>query len=239
MMVVGPGEGDRWLKESLENKLKLVDDMVICGNNTDGKTEKIIKEKGCWFYRDDREWGVHQPDIKNDLLARVIKLKPDWILPSDADEIYDRNFTRDAAEELASTNAISYYFGIINLWNDEDHYRQDLSFPNIRFFRFREDLPRTFERKRVHCGLAPAVFYNYGWQSPYIVKHYGLMLPKDRARKTKRYNKYDPNAQFKGKEYYDKIKEDPQPLVFKEDEWHERMKKDVEKNFTHQSKKFI
>lgn len=108
MMVVGPGEGDRWLKQVLEQRKELVDDMVICGNNTDEKTEEIIKESGFWFYRDDREWGVHQPSIKNSLLERVGKLKPDWIITSDADELYDSKFTREQAERLADTDAIGY-----------------------------------------------------------------------------------------------------------------------------------
>lgn len=217
MMVVGKGEADRWLKRVLDQRKELVDDMVIVGNNTDKKTEKLINKYGFWFYRDDREWGIYQPDIKQDLLNKVIKLKPDYILPSDADEIYDKRLTKQAIYDLFKAPAIAYYFHIINLWNDEDHYRHDASFYNIRLFRYRSDLPNTFERKRVHCGLAPSIYYNYGWHCKYLLLHYGLMKPEDRRKKAERYAKYDPRAVFKGREYYDKLTDDQPPQPFNEE----------------------
>lgn len=234
MMVVGPGEGDRWLKEVLEQRKELVDDMVICGNNTDEKTEQIIKESGYWFYRDDREWGIHQPRIKDGLLERVGKLKPDWVLPSDADEIYDSKFTRREAERLADTDAIGYYFAIINLWNDERHYRHDLSFWNIRYFKYTPEFGLNFERKNVHCGLAPPMQYKYGWHAPFMVKHYGLMNPEDRKKKVKRYEKYDPKATFKGKDYYEALENEKQVVPFDEEVMHERIIRDIETNFKHE-----
>ena len=125
------------------------------------------------------------------MLDRAAKLRPDWILPSDADELYDKYFTRQEAEKLAQRNVPGYYFAIINLWNDEQHYRHDLSFWNVRFFNFkiaqREGL--YFERKRLHCGLAPPFIYKYGHYAPFLLKHYGLMKPEDRQKKIERYEK--------------------------------------------------
>lgn len=226
-MIVGRGEGDRWLDQALEQRSQLVDDMIIVGNNTDKKTEKIIKKYGFWFYRDDREWGIYQPQMKTDLLAKVAKLNPDWILPSDADEIYDKYFTREEAGKLMNKPAIAYYFAIFNLWNDEEHYRHDLSFWNIRFFQFRPDLGMGFQRKRVHCGLAPPVFYSYGWHAPFILKHYGLMKPEDRQKKVERYEKYDPRAVFKGKSYYDSLKDNKYVYLFSEEKMHDKISKEV------------
>lgn len=238
-MVVGPGEGDRWLKQVLEQRKQLVDDMVICGNNTDEKTEEIIKESGYWFYRDDREWGIHQPSIKDSLLKRVGKLKPDWIITSDADELYDSKFTRGEAERLADTGAIGYYFAVINLWNDEQHYRHDLSFWNIRYFKYTPEFGLNFERKNVHCGLAPPMQYKYGWHAPFMLKHYGLMRPEDRKKKVERYEKYDPNAVHKGREYYDSLIEEKQVVVFNEERMHKQIVEDVEKNFIYEYKKDV
>ncbi len=231
MGVCGPGEGDRWLEEVLEQKSKLVDDMIIVGNNTDAKTERIIKEAGCWFYRDDREWGIYQPKIKSELLTRVARLRPDFVLPSDMDEIYDKRFNREAAEELASWGHLAYSFYVVNLWNDEDHYRHDLSFHNIRFFRFAPELGLQFEKKNLHCGLAPAVCYKYGSHCPYILKHFGLMLPEDRAAKVERYKKYDPNGIFKGREFYESLKTNDNIRPFNEDDFHIRVTRDFEKHF--------
>lgn len=217
MMVVGPNEADRWLEPVLEQRKQLVDDMVIVGNNTDEKTEKLIKKFNYWFYRDDREWGINQPRIKDDLLAKVARLNPNWVLPSDADEIYDKRLNREEVEKLMSVNYAAYYFAIVNLWNDEEHYRHDLSFWNVRMFRYMPQYGLTFSRKNVHCGLAPPFAYKWGANAPFIVKHYGLMRPEDREKKVKRYEKYDPKAVFKGREYYDKLKDERYIAPFNED----------------------
>lgn len=230
MMVVGPGEADRWLPEVLEQRKALVDDMVIATNNATEKEKKVIKKSGFWQYEDNREWGIHQPSIKQDLLAKVARLRPDWVLPSDADELYDRHFTRDEANRLAETGALGYYFAIVNLWNDEAHYRHDLSFWNIRFFRYEPTLSTAFARKNVHCGLAPAVVYNYGCHAPFLVKHYGLMRPEDREKKVERYNKYDPKAVFKGREFYDKLKTNDYVRPFDEEDFHQKVVRDVADN---------
>ena len=237
MMVVGPGEADRWLEQALEQRKMLVDDMIIVGNNTDEKTEKLIKKYGWWFYRDDREWGKFQPRIKDDLLAKIAKLKPDWVLGSDADEIYDSAFTRDEAEELMSHNYAAYYFAIFNLWNDEEYYRHDLSFWNIRMFQFLPQYGLTFTRKNVHCGLAPPFAYKYGANAPFILKHYGLMYEEDRKKKILRYEKYDPRAKFKGKEFYDKLKNEKQIAPFNEEAIHKKIAAEV--SIQDQRKKLI
>lgn len=239
MLVVGAGEGDRWLSEVLEQRKQLVDELIICGNKTDKKTKEVIKRSGAWYYEDDREWGIHQPSIKDNLLERVGKLKPDWVLPSDADEIYDKQFTRGEAERLAGTGAIGYYFALINLWGDGEHYRHDLSFWNIRFFQYRPDLGTRYERKNVHCGLAPPVFYHYGWHAPFMVKHYGLMKEEDRKLKVKRYEKYDPKAVFKGRDYYDKLLTNDMVRPFDEDVMHERIARDVAEHFKDETKKHV
>ncbi len=240
-MVVGPNEGDRLLKRVLEQRKSLVDDMVIVGNNTDKKTERVIKDTGFWFYRDDREWGIHQPDIKNDLLAKVGKLKPDWILASDADELYGKAYTREEEETLAQKGAIAWYFALINLWGDERHYRHDMSFWNIRYFQYRPDLGLTFQRTNVHCGLAPPPAYIYGCHAPHMVKHYGVMNEELRNEKIERYKKYDPNDRLKG-EYYRKLRGewDSKPLIrsFDEEEMQKRIKRDVEVNFKHEHNKY-
>ena len=44
-MVVGKGEGDRYLEGALKQWEGLVDDAIIVGNNTDKKTERIINKK--------------------------------------------------------------------------------------------------------------------------------------------------------------------------------------------------
>lgn len=194
-MVCGPGEADRYLEGSLKEFARLCDDAMIVCNNTTKKEEELIESYGFSWYRDDREWGLHQPDIKTDLLARIgQEMNPDWILPLDADEQYGTIFTREELERLASTNALAFYFYIVNLWNDEEHYRRNISFWNIRAYKYEPARGLRFLKRNVHCGLAPPFAYRYGRYAPHLVRHYGLMAGSDRAKKVERYAKYDKNA---------------------------------------------
>ena len=238
MTICGPGEADRWLEPFLQQRKELVDDMIVCTNNATQKEKDLIKKYGFWQYEDNREWGIYQPQIKDDLLAKVAKLKPDWILPSDTDEIYGSDFTRQAAEELMKTDAISYEFYIINLWNDEGHYSRAHSFHNIRFFEYRPELGLRYERKNVHCGWAPPVFYNHAWTAPHMVIHYGLMKPEDRLKKIERYEKYDPEGKFKSKEWYESLKtNNVSPFI--EEEVQRKIEADVLKNYKYQHLKNV
>lgn len=238
MTICGPGEADRWLQPFLKQRAELVDDMIVATNNATDKEKEMIKSYGFWQYEDNREWGIYQPQIKDDLLQKVAKLKPDWILPSDTDELYGASFTRAKAEELAKTDAISYEFYIINLWNDDGHYSRAHSFHNVRYFRYRPDLGMRFERKNVHCGWAPPVFYNYAWVAPHMVKHYGLMKPEDRVKKIQRYAKYDPEGKFKSKEWYESLKEE-RCSTFVEADVQTKVEADVLTHYKHQHLKHV
>lgn len=226
LCVIGKGEADRYLKHTLDTFKRLTDDVVIALNDTDEKTENMVKEYGFWAYRDDREWGKYQPQIKTDLLKKVAKLKPDWVLPLDSDEIFDSSITRERLEGLTHKSR-SCYFYVTNLWNDENHYSQDLSFWNIRFFRFLPELGLEYLHKPLHCGLAPPWAYHMGNYVPHLLIHYGLMKREDRMRKVQRYNQYDPNAKYKGREYYDALESDAAGSEFVEKEVLEKVQREV------------
>lgn len=207
LMVCGPNE--KYLKRSLEEFKRLCDDAMIATNNADEKTIKTIKEYGFKTYADDREWGIHQPDIKTSLLTRAGReLAPDWIIALDADEVFCESFTRDGAEALANGTEIAFNFLVVNLYNDEEHFAHSVGiqrFWNIRFYKYLPEYGLQFQRKALHCGLAPPIAYKYGWHAPYYLLHFGLMLPEDRQRKLERYRKYDPNKRYKAGAYYDEL----------------------------------
>lgn len=203
LMVCGPGETDRYLQKPLEQFKNLCDDAVICLNGEDKKRDRLIKKYGFWAYRDDREWGRYQPNIKTDLLTRIAKMKPDWIVPLDADEEF-ADMTREKLEELTDKKRACYFY-IVNHWDDESHYHRGLSFWNIRYFKLLPAMGLQYLKKALHCGLAPPYAYNYGTYVPYIVRHYGLMKQEDRDKKVERYKKYDPSAKYKSNLYYEAI----------------------------------
>lgn len=208
--VVGPKEADRYLKATLDEFKRLCDDVLIACNNTDPQTEELITQYGFKWYRDDREWGKYQPLIKTKLLQSIAYLEPTHILALDSDEVFV-NVNRRDLEAMADN--LGSYFYIVNLWNEPDRYIPELSFWNIRFYKFDPKLTQ-FIAKNLHCGLAPLYAYQVGKYVPFMVKHYGLMNPKDRAKKVDRYAKYDPKAEFKSKSFYDalSVKAEGKPL---------------------------
>jgi len=207
-MVCGPGEADRYLHHSLQEFARLCDDAVIATNNADDKTKDLIRSYGFWQYEDNREWGKYQPRIKQDLLSRVAVLCPDWIIAIDSDEAFAPAFTRQEAEALACTGEIAYYFLVVNHYNDEQHFAHGAGiqrFWNVRFFKYAPQFSLAFQNTPLHCGLAPAFAYEYGWHAPFYLSHFGLMLASDRKRKADRYKKYDPKAEYKDRVYYDDL----------------------------------
>lgn len=203
--VVAEGEADRYLEETLKEHKELADETIIVLNGKCEKERVLAVKYGFWTYHDDREWGKNQHLIKNDVLAKVGKLSPDWVLALDADEIL--KISREELERL-SKDKLACYFYIVNLWNSPDRYSKNLSFWNIRFFKYAPEYGLRYLNKPLHCGLAPPFAYKYGTYVPYLLIHYGLMKPEDRAKKVERYNKYDPNAKYKDRMYYDALSSD-------------------------------
>jgi len=199
-------------------------------NRVDEKTRRMVRG---YFEttEDDREWGLHQPEIKENHLKKVHELNPDWIIAIDADETFDCRFTRSEAENLIRKGGIGYYFYVVNLYNEG--YSKEWSFWNVRFWKAGYT---GYENKPLHCGLAPKIVYEYANYAPFILKHYGLKEKKDREAKVKRYQRYDPAASHKGKAYYDFLASDTQAEPFDEREVHTKVAEEV-KDYSHKDKK--
>lgn len=206
--VCGGGEADRYMEKTLQEFKRLCDITLIVTCNATKKEKDLLDAYGIEHYEDNREWGIHQPSIKTDLLNRARKLNPDWIIALDMDEIFAPEFTREEAERLAQTTEYAYYFMIVNLYNDPEHFAHSAGiqrFWNIRYYKFAPEYGLEFQKKNLHCGLAPPFAYKYGWYAPYYVEHFGLMKKEDRLAKAQRYASYDPTARFKNRIYYDEL----------------------------------
>lgn len=215
--VCGAGEADRYMRATLDEFKRLCDDVLIATCNATQKEKDLIEEYGFRHYEDNREWGKEQPNIKTDLLTKAGELQPDWIIALDMDEVFAPEFTRGEAERLGSGDEIGWYFLVVNLYNDRDHFAHDAGiqrFWNIRFYKFAPEYGLQFQRKNLHCGLAPPIAYKYGWHAPYYLEHYGLMKKEDRDRRVQRYAQYDPKAVFKSRVYYDDLQKELKPRVF-------------------------
>lgn len=203
-LVVGPGEADRYLEPVLK-QLHWVDVVCVLLNNVDDKTRKMVGEYADVIEEDNREWGINQFRLKQDFLDKI-GTKADWWWCLDADEIFDPRFNREMAEQMASGHDIAWYFFCLQLWNDENRVRLDMSFPNVRYYKYLPDFEPTFQATALHCGLAPRYAYAGGSQSGLYFKHYGLMTAESRRNKVARYDKYDPKAKYKGKSWYDALR---------------------------------
>jgi hypothetical protein len=203
-MVCGPNE--KWLQETLDEFTRLCDQAIIVTCNATDYEKRLIKKHRFWTYEDNREWGRFQPDIKTDLLTKILRLVPDWILALDADETMPGT-DRDDLERIAKGREGTFFY-VVDLWNDRLHYSKALSFWNVRYYKADASKGVQFLRKPLHCGNAPPYFYTIPPKksyTPQILLHKGLMFKEDRLRKVERYQEYDPNAIHKGREYYDAL----------------------------------
>lgn len=223
-MVCGPNE--KYLRLTLNEFKRLCDDAVIATNNADPDTIKTLNEYGYWHYEDNREWGVNQPLIKTDLLARISKLRPDVIVPLDADERFDSSYTRESLEAYAKEYPALYFY-IVNHWNDEQHHRRSMGFWNIRQFNWLPEQNNNYIRKNLHCGLGPPWAYHYGSYVPHFIHHLGLMDAEARKRKVERYEKYDPNAKWKDRAYYEALKTDTTGSEFNQEDMLAKLQAEV------------
>lgn len=225
LLVCGPNE--KYLKGTLDTFKKLTDDVVIATNNADQETKRLISKYGFWQYEDNREWGIHQPSIKTDLLQKIGKLNPGVVVALDADERFDSSYTRELVERYAEHKAC--YFYIVNHWNDPEHHRKSLGFWNIRQFNWSPEYDNRYIRKNLHCGLGPPWAYHYGSYVPHFIHHYGLMEAEARKRKVERYEKYDPTAKWKDRAYYEALKTETIGSSFNEQEMLAKLQEEVSK----------
>lgn len=217
--VCGPGEADKYMEGTLKEFQRLCDEVLIATCNATEKEIALLDKYGFKHYEDNREWGVDQPNIKTTLLTKAGELSPDWIIALDMDERFAPEFTREEAESLVASqpNEIAWYFLVVNLYNDTEHFAHDIGiqrFWNIRFYKFAPEFGLQFQRKNLHCGLGPPIMYRYGWHAPFYLEHFGLMKEEDRKRRVERYAKYDPKGIFKNKVYYDDLARELKPHVF-------------------------
>ena len=200
----GPGESKRYMRQTLDCFKRLCDEVIILCNNCDQAEINLIAEYGFQYRQDRREWGAHQWRIKQDFIERDIKQianEGDVLVCLDMDEVLSDRLTK---EWLMEAPLDAYHVFIVDLWNDPEHFKLESCFWNVRIWKWNGET--KFKAKPVHCGLAPEWTYYYHRHAPFILKHYGLMLPEDRARKVKRYEKYDPNAEHLDRRYYDMLK---------------------------------
>jgi len=228
MLVCGKGEARRYLKRTLTKLSELCDKIFIWGDGCEKETiDLCLSFPKVRFFLSEPLWQKgYQPYIKENLLSIIYKENPDWIICCDADEEFDKTFTRETAEHYAKLGGIAYYFLMITLWDSEKTFRKDGGwvFWNVRMFKARKDLPINYLKTPVHCGLAPKWAYEYGVQIPHLVKHYGYLKKEDRIKKAEMYKKLDPEQRFQSPSWYKSFFEKPMLKKFDEEKFLQHLK---------------
>jgi len=182
------------IRECLSKLSSLVDKIVIVDNDsTDGtfgiykrypKIRIIKKTKGFNEGRD--KCLAHK-------LAK--KLKPDWILWIDGDEIFEKNLVRNDLEKYMNNPRLNQInFRIYNFWLSDKKYRVDgiwkkyTAFPQRQLWR---NLPQAY--------FLDIPFHNGGIRgvppkhinSDFRIKHFGYVYPQQIKTKVKTYKKLE------------------------------------------------
>lgn len=221
--ICGPGEANRYMRETLDCFARLCDEVVILCNNTGKAEHDLIDSYGFKRVPDRREWGRWQWKIKQDFLEHSIApiaSQGDMMVALDMDEVLDKELTR---EWLLEAPLEAYHVYVVDLWNDG--YKPESCFWNVRLFKWNGIT--KFKPKPVHCGLAPEWTYQYHRFAPFLLKHYGLKEKDVRMKKIERYKKYDPHAEHLDKKYYDMLASDTSK-PYDEDVLHAQIAKEVE-----------
>lgn len=215
-IVVGAGEADKMLNQALDDMERVVDDIAICLNNADVKTKKEIKKRGYWYIEDDREWGKCQNKIKENFIKLFIKkLKPDYCLAKDADEIFGNNLSKEKLIKYLD-NYLAVHFWVCNLW--DTGYAPDMCFWKVFAWKNVPEYGYKVANQALHCGLVPEWAGRINRYAPFVVFHYGLKDKKIREKKWERYQKYDPDGIYKSKNFYQSLIEKQKVIEFNQKE---------------------
>lgn len=178
------------VEECLGRLSSLVDEIIVLDNgSTDGTSEvykKFSKIKEILHTE-----GFHEGRDKIMLLDAAKARNPDWILWLDADEIFERNMTREVLDGYMRSGHPIYGFRMYNFWLNRKVWRFD-----NRWFRYTlniqrhmwKNLPGTyFANKRFHNGPIAGIPERVK-VSPYRLKHYGYADKDELTRKWKFYS---------------------------------------------------
>jgi glycosyltransferase involved in cell wall biosynthesis len=184
------------IDECMQKLSSIVDEILVVDNgSTDGTFEryknypKIIKIFKTEGYDEGRD--------KILLLEESKKLNPDWIMWLDADEIFEKHFNREVADEYMNSSYDRIMFRMCNFWlgkerciYDGQYYLYNLH-PQRSMWR---NLPEAyFKDQKLHNGDIRGI-KGPTHLSPYRVKHYGYIDRDKMQEKLDRYLKEDTSG---------------------------------------------
>lgn len=178
-------------------KLSEIVDLIVVVDNgsTDGTLEaykkypKVVKVLQTEGFDEGRD--------KILVLDEAKKTGADWILWIDADEVFEKHFTKKVAESYMRSKYNRVSFRMCNFWMNRKDCRYDGNYflytlhPQRSMWR---NLPSAyFKNLKIHNGDIQGV-PGPTLISPYRLKHYGYADPKKALQKMDLYQKVDPDG---------------------------------------------
>lgn len=230
LSMVVRNEASAYLAKMLASCSEYIDDAVIIDDaSTDDTVQvceealkniphKIIRNSVSMF---STEWRLRRLQWEE-----TVKMRPEWVLFLDADEIFEARFKDDIRRVLSEDPCVYVYaFRRYDLW-DEKHYREDsLWNAHLRYeafmLRYDEDFRYLFtKRTNQHCGRMPNnIKYLKSRNSSLRLKHYGWIDEEKRREKYERYMRLDPEGKDGSLEQYKSILDEaPRLMEWKDEE---------------------
>lgn len=165
------------IRESLSRLSLLVDEIIVLDNgSTDGTLEiygqfsKVVEVLHTAGFNEGRD--------KIMLLEAAIRRQPDWLIFLDADEIFEKNFSRRDLEKYMNSQYDRINFRLCHFWLSRRWCRCGGKYflyslqPLRCMWRHRSDV--YFADKKIHNGDVQGNFKKI-YFSPYRLKHFGLI----------------------------------------------------------------
>lgn len=229
-MMLAHNEADRYLERVIENTLLFCDEIIILDDHSDDCTLSLIVEiktkyPNRIFLRPSKETWENESLLRKELLDYALEYSPDWLIAIDADELYEVDKMNEQLPYLMSqTDADWIGFRFFDMWDDEQHYRDDDKWPAGAVYapRMFKNVGSCYEwsESRRHCGSIPEsmVRCSIGINCSVRVKHLGWVKKDDRDKKYLERLQDDPFNEFYSDEVYSAILESS-PILVKWDDY--------------------
>lgn len=215
-------EGNRYLRQVLEEHRKYIDEAVIIDDASVDNTVDVCLDTlqgiPVRIVRNDISKFNNEVDLRKQQWEETLKTEPDWILNLDADEIFESRFSEEIHLLLKQSEVDVVCFRLYDFWN-QTHYREDhlwRSHFTYRPFliRYRHDFVYNWKETPQHCGRFPENIFELPHQlSDLRLKHYGWAKSEYRIEKFQRYMLLDPEAKFGWMEQYLSILDENPNLI--------------------------
>lgn len=212
-MVVRNEEG-RYLERCLNKIGNYIDEVVILDDASSDHTvelcEMLLKDIPHRLIRNETSMFANEWELRKKLWNETQKVKPDWILSLDADEVPEEEFWKNLRGMVEDKQYDSYGLYLYDMWNEKE-YREDTYWSahkssRIFLLRYQPDFPYVWKETPQHCGRFPANLEDFSrCDVNFRIKHFGWARLEDRTRKYDRYRRLDPETIYGIRRQYDSI----------------------------------